>query len=110
MIMKIVEFLRWPVTIGLLAGLLLLQLFPQMNPRIQSASSPSPPFVPTHAFEHEAPLSYAAAVRRASSAVVNIYTRTEIKRGQHRMSSHAYYKVQVESGCNPAVIGTAHRE
>ncbi len=101
MIMKIVEFLRWPVTIGLLAGLLLLQLFPQMNPRIQSASSPSPPFVPTHAFEHEAPLSYAAAVRRASSAVVNIYTRTEIKRGQHRMFNDPLFRYYYNSADIP---------
>ena len=61
-LLAIWDFLRWPAVLGLLIGLLVLQIFPELNPRHTS--------VPTNAFRQQLPgegtrPSYAEAVRRA---------------------------------------------
>lgn len=76
---RIFAYAGWPAATGLLAALLVLALLPgeQVPPGQRSAdfysSSPSH-FDPAYDREWSGPVSYAAAVRRAAPAVVNIYT------------------------------------
>ncbi len=89
---NVVNYIRWPATFGLLAGLILLQLFPELNPRhalhitASSASSSGGPVAGQGVY------SYAEAVRKASSAVVNIYTRKQIKRPQHPLFNDPLFR------------------
>lgn len=91
---KVLEFLRWPAVFGLLLAVMALQLFPELNPRAPETPSHNPSFVlsDNHGLEVGAPLSYAAAVNRATPAVVNIYTRTKAERRSHRMFNDPLYR------------------
>ncbi|MCD8513203.1 MAG: trypsin-like peptidase domain-containing protein [Nitrincola sp.] len=76
------KLLSWPVTTGILAALLLIQIFYKgedslMAPRVeiveaQSNGQPEERRLPTR-------LSFADAVDKASPAVVNIYTQTLVR-------------------------------
>lgn len=88
---KIIEFIRWPAVFGILIALCLLQLYPELNPRSTDAQRPSPSFIQSRS-NWDSPTSYADAVNRASPAVVNIYTQTEIKRSQHRMFNDPLFR------------------
>lgn len=84
---KFIDFLKWPVTIGLLAGLILLQLFPQLNPRVQSITAPA-----TITDSGSPVRSYADAVARAAPAVVSIYTRKKVKTARQRMFNNPLFR------------------
>ncbi len=73
----IVAYARWPVAIGLIVALGFIALS-----RKPSAPPPLPP-VYTPVYQQSQPVSYAAAVARASNSVVNIYTLTQIKHKRH---------------------------
>ena len=91
---KMVEFLRWPVLFGLLLAIGTLQLFPELNPRTQKIEQHNPSFVLSdhHTPDNGAPTSYAAAVSRATPAVVNIYTRTKVEQRSQRMFNDPLYR------------------
>lgn len=91
---KLFDFVRWPALFGLLLAVMTLQLFPELNPRAPKAQQHNPSFVLSsdHGDETSAPISYAAAVRRATPAVVNIYTRTKLEQRSHRMFNDPLYR------------------
>ena len=62
---SLLNFLGWPVALGVIIALLALLLFPQLRP---ASISPATSI---------APVSYADAVSRAAPAVVNIYTEKQ---------------------------------
>ncbi|MEX1032365.1 MAG: trypsin-like peptidase domain-containing protein [Cellvibrionaceae bacterium] len=77
---RLFNYVGWPAATGLLLALLVLMLVPRFSAREgNSLAPPEPAFGFSHlspASENEwvGPVSYAAAVRRAAPAVVNIYT------------------------------------
>lgn len=89
---KAFDYLRWPATLGLLAGLLILQLFPELNPRHTNRGEPVSTTVGENLLQSQSTTSYAEAVRRASPAVVNIYTRTQIQRPQHPLFNDPLFR------------------
>ncbi|MEH6822766.1 MAG: trypsin-like peptidase domain-containing protein [Motiliproteus sp.] len=78
---KLTSFLLWPILAGILVALLMLTFFPQ---GISTGQAPveihqvSPAQAMTPA-QGSGPVSYADAVSKAASAVVNIYTRTRVE-------------------------------
>ncbi len=83
---KWIEFVKWPVIIGLLTGLILLQLYPELNPRNRSMGA----FAPNPA--QRTLTSYADAVTRAAPAVVSIYTRKKITPARQRMFNYPLFR------------------
>lgn len=96
MVTRFIEFVRWPLLFGLLSALLLLQFFPGLNPRNPvDRAAPNTTQVPAGsiATASSAPSSYADAVSRAASSVVNIYTRQKISNsGNQRMFNHPLFR------------------
>lgn len=87
---RIFVYLRWPVVIGLLSALTTLVLFPDI--RQQGLSSlgdddDTPSLSPAEDDTWQGPVSYARAVARAAPAVVNIYTRKQVKNVRHPLSN-----------------------
>src|SRR5690606_21864003 len=81
-LIRVIRFLAWPFTLGLLGALLYLQLktpAPSTAPSASLAGNPvltpvpSPKNLPASAY------SYADAAEQAIPSVVNIYTRTRIR-------------------------------
>jgi len=72
------EFLKWPVTFGLLLGIAVM-LFSISRQQGQSAARPLHENNKLSAGLY----SYANAVRQARPSVVNIYTRSDMKRKRH---------------------------
>jgi serine protease DegS len=68
-----INFLGWPVALGIIIALLALLLFPQLQQE-------SPKYFQT------GPASYADAVNRAAPAVVNIYTEKQITGNSYYLS------------------------
>jgi serine protease DegS len=70
--LKVLRFLGWPLLVGLLLALLLIQRYPQWvglpgnEVHLQQA--------PRYGIAQEGPVSYADAVSRAAPAVANLYT------------------------------------
>ncbi len=92
------HYLRGPMIIGLLIGLVVLQLFPDLNPR-NAQQHHQPSFVQTQQLN---PVdSYANAVNRAAPAVVNIYTRTKINGKRQRIFDDPLYRYFYESANIP---------
>jgi serine protease DegS len=77
------EYLVWPLMTGLLVALAAFWWFPQLRPATARLPVQQPAVNPSHAWS--GPVSYADAVKRASSAVVNIYTRTKIQDRRQRL-------------------------
>lgn len=80
--LKLLHYLRWPVTTGAIIALALIILFPEL--RVASPSPTLPAFVTDMNFgsteDWGGPVSYAKAVQRASPSVVNIWTRKPVER------------------------------
>lgn len=74
-------FVRWPVTLGLVAALAILIFSPQKF----NISLPTLSFEqPQHSHnDWQGPVSYSDAVSKASKSVVNIYTRKEVQQKLH---------------------------
>lgn len=105
----------WPVIIGVLLAIVLLNAFPQLMGRSQ-APVPAPstteaPYVPQPASQpngdtrpapalqtadplsrEQGPVSYSAAVDRAAPAVVNIYSSRMVEREQHPLMSDPFFR------------------
>ena len=100
----------WPVLIGVLAAVVLLNAFPQLIGRPAPPATPpaTPALVPsddaTRAREapdirqadplvrQQGPGSYADAVERAAPAVVNIYSSRVVKREEHPLMSDPFFR------------------
>ncbi|WJN58762.1 Do family serine endopeptidase AlgW [Pseudomonas sp. SO81] len=80
--LKALRFLGWPLLVGLLLALLLIQRYPQWvglpgnEVHLQQA--------PRYGIAQEGPVSYADAVSRAAPAVANLYTTKMV----NKTSSH----------------------
>ncbi|AOS98765.1 Serine endoprotease DegS [Microbulbifer aggregans] len=85
--MSLQRFLQdWaaPAAIGLALAAAILLLFPQLR------GGPTP----TSADQWQGPVSYAAAVRRATPAVVNIYSRIPLS--SHPQANNPYFRLLLE--------------
>lgn len=77
---RLLQYAGWPAVTGLLAAVLVLLLIPRLGgPQPDVVGADEAPFgfahlSPANENEWSGPISYAAAVRRAAPAVVNIYT------------------------------------
>ena len=80
---KALRFLGWPLLVGVLSALLIIQYFPQWVglPTQDVQLRQAPVYGPTQ----EGPVSYATAVGTASPAVANLYTTKFISKPAHPM-------------------------
>ncbi|MDP2244527.1 Do family serine endopeptidase AlgW [Pseudomonas sp.] len=81
--LKALRFLGWPLLVGVLLALLIMQYYPQWVglPRQDIQLRQAPIYSRTQ----EGPVSYAAAVGTASPAVANLYTTKFINKPAHPM-------------------------
>ncbi|TLF49654.1 Do family serine endopeptidase [Halomonas urmiana] len=101
----------WPVLIGVLGAIVLLNAFPQLIGRQAPAPSSAPyeiaPGAPEEPAEsrdapevrqaepltrQQGPVSYAQAVARAAPAVVNIYSSRVVEREEHPLMSDPFFR------------------
>ncbi len=80
------EFIRLPVLTGLAVAGLLLLIFPEFRGSDHSTNQE------TVELGWAGPVSYAQAVKKAAPSVVNIYTKTQVKRSVHPLSRHPFFK------------------
>lgn len=86
---KALEYIIWPLVTGILVAAAALLLFPQLR-ATPTVEQPAPPIQNYAGFS--GPVSYAEAVKRASPAVVNIYTRTKIQERRRRLIEDPLYR------------------
>jgi len=72
-------------------ALIILQLFPELNPR-NSPTAPHNPSFNVMGQQYEGMTSYAEAVNRAAPSVVNIFTRKKINRTTHRLFNDPLFR------------------
>ncbi len=84
----------WPVATGLMAALLILQA-------LHYRELAERPTTSTEAASIDAPASYAAAVRRATPAVVNIYTRKVVRRPYNPLFDEPFFQRLLNRGTAP---------
>ncbi len=84
----------WPVATGLMAALLILQT-------LHYRELAGRPTTNTEAASIDAPTSYAAAVRRATPAVVNIYTRKVVRRPYNPLFDEPFFQRLFNRGTAP---------
>lgn len=89
---KVFDYIRWPAVLGLLAALIVLQLFPELNPSNKPNAPHHPSFMLGDHYEERGMTSYAQAVSRAAPSVVNIFTRKKINRPTHRMFNDPLFR------------------
>lgn len=82
---------------GLLAAALLLLLFPQTR-NSATLSSPTNGLKLGTVDDWTGPVSYAAAVRRASPAVVNIYTQKRLSEPRHPLLEDPFFRRYFNNG------------
>lgn len=82
----VLEFIRLPVLTGLAVAGLLLLIFPEFRGSDHSTNQE------TVELGLAGPVSYAQAVKKAAPSVVNIYTKTQVKRSVHPLSRHPFFK------------------
>jgi serine protease DegS len=82
----VLNFIRLPVITGLAVAALLLFIFPEFR----SAYIHIDQDIDESAWT--GPISYAQAVKKAAPSVVNIYTKTQVKRSIHPLSRHPFFK------------------
>ena len=81
-----IEFIRIPVITGLAVAALILFIFPEFRGDNINTK---------HEFSQSGwsgPVSYAQAVKKAAPSVVNIYTKTKVKRNALLLSRHPFFK------------------
>ena len=83
---SIFEFIRLPVITGLAVAGILLLIFPEFR----GGYAKSEHIVVESSWNQ--PVSYAQAVKKAAPSVVNIYTKTQIKRSVHPLHRHPFFK------------------
>ncbi len=97
------SYLIWPIITGILAALVILQLFPDLlSPQVTTVeireAQPRPSEVPNLG---SGPVSYASAVATAAPAVVNIYTRTLVKSQENALRDDPFFRNYFGSGNQP---------
>ena len=82
----VVDYIRLPILTGLAIATFLLFVFPEFR---NSFNHTDQEFSNSAQF---GPVSYSQAVRKAAPSVVNIYTKTKVKRNSHPLSRHPFLK------------------
>jgi serine protease DegS len=82
---RLLQFVGWPITAGVIIALLALLLFPQLRvaPTAPPASNNSP---------GTGVVSYADAVNRAAPAVVNVYTEKRVVQRNQNLSNNPFFR------------------
>lgn len=91
---QIIEFVRWPVLIGVVAALVLTTFFPQFLQKQNFINENSENYEGLSPQENDwlGPVSYADAVKRAAPAVVNIYTSKKITNSSHPLLNDPIFR------------------
>jgi len=94
---RFVKYIGWPTITGLLFAACILLLFPKLQDKSTDENGSNSPFSlnalsPNAGNGWEGPASYSEAVRRATPAVVNIYTRKRTQVPQHRLMRDPVYR------------------
>lgn len=84
---RLLQFIGWPVTTGLLIAILVLLLFPQVRNGGNASTTQQ-----NTISQITPPLSYSDAVNRAAPAVVNIYTKKIVQRRYQSMTGNPLYR------------------
>lgn len=91
--MRRISYLIWPVVTGILAALLILQLWPGLvSPPVNRVEIREAASVDTAALPSSGVVSYADAVDQAAPAVVNIYTRTLVRQPVNPLLNDPFFR------------------
>ncbi len=82
---RLLQFVGWPITAGVIIALLSLLLFPQLR-----GTPPAP--VATNYNLGTGVVSYADAVNRAAPAVVNVYTEKRVVQRNQNLSNNPFFR------------------
>ena len=85
---KMIDFVWLPVVTGLAVAALLLLFLPELR----NFGGPTSQMDNFSAAEWLGPVSYSNAVKKAAPSVVNIYTKTTVKRSNHLPLKHPFFK------------------
>lgn len=97
--MRNLGFLGWPILTGILMAVVILQFFPNLfTPPVTTVEIKESPTAPALG---AGPVSYADAVEKAAPAVVNIYTRTVVRRKQHPLIDDPFFRRFFDLGDQP---------
>lgn len=83
---RLLQFVGWPITAGVIIALLALLLFPQLRGS-QQPTSPN-----TNNNLNTGVVSYADAVNRAAPAVVNVYTEKRVVQRNQNLSNNPFFR------------------
>lgn len=83
---RLLQFVGWPITAGVIIALLALLLFPQLR----GSQQPTPPN--TNNNLNTGVVSYADAVNRAAPAVVNVYTEKRVVQRNQNLSNNPFFR------------------
>ena len=96
--------IAWPIVTGLLAAALTLALLSLNRQSVPTSTHDTPPVAgasaPIRTITRDT-VSYSAAVSRAAPAVVNIYTRTLLPRGQHSLLNNPIFQRYYDGSAQP---------
>ena len=85
---KVIDFIWLPIVTGLAVAALLLLLLPELR----NFGGPTSQIGNFSTAEWLGPVSYSNAVKKAAPSVVNIYTKTTVKRSNHLPLKHPFFK------------------
>ena len=85
---KMIDFVWLPVVTGLAVAALLLLFLPELR----NFGGPTSQMGNFSTAEWLGPVSYSNAVKKAAPSVVNIYTKTTVKRSNHFPLKHPFFK------------------
>ena len=85
---KMIDFVWLPVVTGLAVAALLLLFLPELR----NFGGPTSQMGNFSTAEWLGPVSYSNAVKKAAPSVVNIYTKTTVKRSNHPPLKHPFFK------------------
>ena len=85
---KVIDFIWLPIVTGLAVAALLLLLLPELR----NFGGPTSQADNFSTAEWLGPVSYSNAVKKAAPSVVNIYTKTTVKRSNHLPLKHPFFK------------------
>ena len=85
---KMIDFVWLPVVTGLAVAALLLLFLPELR----NFGGPTSQTGNFSTAEWLGPVSYSNAVKKAAPSVVNIYTKTTVKRSNHLPLKHPFFK------------------
>ena len=85
---KVIDFVWLPIVTGLAVAALLLLFLPELR----NLGAPTSQMGNFSTSEWLGPVSYSNAVKKAAPSVVNIYTKTTLKRSNHLPLKHPFFK------------------